>query len=220
MSKHLIVIVGAGPGVSQSVAKHFGGKGFRVVLLARRQEALDQYVAELTEQDIEAYSLTADAASSESLKEAFASIKASYGVPEVLVYNAAVIKPGSPLSFTSEQLLEDFSINVGGALTSAQQVIPDLIERKRGALLFTGGGLALHPHPAYTSLAIGKAGIRSLAFSLAQELAPHGIFVGTVTISGTVKKDTFYDPDVIAESYWELYEQRTKTEVVFQQAEK
>ena len=78
-------------------------------------------------------------------------------------------------------------------------------ERGEGTILFTGGGLALQPYPDFASLAIGKAGIRSLTFSLAQEVADDGIHVGTVTICGFIRAGTKFDPDTIAESYWELH---------------
>jgi hypothetical protein len=65
------------------------------------------------------------------------------------------------------------------------------------------------------SLSIGKAGIRSLAFTLNEELAPQGVFVGTVTICGYVKPGTFFDPDRIAESYWQLHERRETREIIF-----
>lgn len=102
-----------------------------------------------------------------------------------------------------------------GALTSVKQVVPSFVERKEGTILVTGGGLALSPNPAYASLSIGKAGVRSLVYSLAQELAPHNVYVGTVTIGGYVSKGTFYDPDRIAEEYWNLHRQRNQVEYVF-----
>jgi short-subunit dehydrogenase len=89
---------------------------------------------------------------------------------------------------------------------------------KRGTILLTGGGLALHPHPKYSSMAVGKAGIRNLAFSLAAELEPAGIHVATVTISGIVRPGTPFDPDKIAEVYWRLHVQSPgsfQTEIVF-----
>lgn len=71
----------------------------------------------------------------------------------------------------------------------------------------TGGGLASHPFADAVSLEIGKAGIRSLAFTLAQELKDSGIHVATVTICGTVQSGTHFDPDTIAQSYLALHKQ-------------
>ncbi|OMF27180.1 short-chain dehydrogenase [Paenibacillus sp. FSL H8-0548] len=217
MSTPLLVIIGAGPGVSAGVARRFGKEGFRIVLAARRAEALEIYTKELTELGIEAYPITADAADPASLIAAFETIKQKYGAPDVLVYNAAVISMVKPTDLTESQLLDEFKVNVVGALTSAKQVIPDMLTRKQGTLLFTGGGLALAPSAAVSSLSIGKAGIRSLAFTLAEELRPHGIYVGTVTIAGYVAKDSYYDPDAIAEQYWLLHTNGNETEFLYSQ---
>jgi short-subunit dehydrogenase len=217
VSKPLIVIVGAGPGVSAGVAKKFGTSDFRVVLVARTQAKLNQYVSELEGLGIEAFAVTADASDTDSLKAAFKQIKAEYGETEVLVYNAFISTYANPSVLTEQQLVDDFKLNVVGALTSVQQVIPDMVERKQGTILLTGGALALFPAAIMTSLSIGKAGMRNLAFTLHDELAPLGIYVGTVTIAGLVKPGTFFDPDAIAESYWELYTKRDKKEILFKE---
>ncbi|MEC0091005.1 SDR family NAD(P)-dependent oxidoreductase [Paenibacillus macquariensis] len=217
MSKPLLVIVGAGNGVSAGVARKFGANGFRVVLVARNQQSLNQYTSELAEHNVEAYSITADASDCHSITNAFDQITQKFGTPEVLVYNAAAISQSDPLTLTETELQEDFKVNVSGALTSAQQVIPAFIEQNKGTLLFTGGGFAVAPSAKYTSLSIGKAGIRALAFALAEELNPHGIHVGTVTIAGNVSPGTFFDPDLIAERYWELHTNKDLTEIVYAQ---
>ncbi|PEE73316.1 KR domain-containing protein [Priestia megaterium] len=215
MNKKLIVVVGAGPGVGNHVAKRFGINNFRVVLVSRNQDALDQYVQELGSEGIEAYSVAADAASPASLTEAFDQIKKNYGTTDVLVYNAAIVKGGKPTSLTSESLVSHYQVDVAGALHSALQVIPDQVEQKAGTILFTGGGLALYPSADYTALGIGKAALRNLAFTLAEELKPQGIFVGTVTIAGAVAPDTHFAPELIADKYWELYEKREEHEIVY-----
>jgi short-subunit dehydrogenase len=217
VSKPLIIIVGAGPGVSAGVAKKFGANGFRVVLVARTKAKLEQYTSELDALGVEAYGVTADASDTASLKSVFAQIKTEYGDAEVLVYNAFSSVHANPTELSEQQLIDDFKVNVVGALTSVQQVAADMIERKQGAILLTGGALALYPAAILTSLSIGKAGMRNLAFNLSDELAPHGIYVGTVTIAGFVKPGTFFDPDIIAESYWELYTQRDKKEILFKE---
>ena len=215
MSKKLIVVVGAGPGIGNHVAKKFGENNFRVVLISRNQEALTQYVVELKSQGIEAYSVVADAASTESVNTAFEQIKKEYGPVDVLVYNAAIVEGGRPTSLTPESLLTHYQVDVVGALQSALQVIPDQVANQSGTILFTGGGLALHPAADYAALSLGKAGIRSLALTLAEELKPQGIFVGTVTVAGGVKPGTHFDPELIAEKYWDLYQKREEHEIVY-----
>lgn len=206
MSK-ICVVVGAGPGIGLAVAKRFAKEGFRLVLLSRRKEALQGYVDELVNQGAEAHALTLDAANFQSIQRAFDHIKVEIGDPNVLVYNAAVVKPGVPSELDPTDLMADFQVNVAAALLCAQQVIPRMRERKAGTLLFTGGGLALSPRPEYASLAIGKAGLRNLCQGLAIELEKYNIRVATVTVAGFVKPDTHFDPDLIAEKYWHLHTQ-------------
>lgn len=215
MNKKLIVVVGAGPGVGNNVAKKFGANNFRVVLVSRNQDALDQYAKELSSEGIETYALAANAASSASLTAAFEQIKKSYGSPDVLVYNAAVLKSGQPTSLTAESLVSHFQVDVVGALHCALQVIPDQLAQKAGTILFTGGAFALNPSADYAALSIGKAALRTLAFTLAEELKPQGVFVGTVTIAGIVAPGTHFAPELIAEKYWELYEKREEHEIVY-----
>lgn len=78
---------------------------------------------------------------------------------------------------------------------------------KQGSILFTGGGLALEPEPHASSLAIGKAAIRNLAFGLYKELAPFHIHVETVTICGYVQEKTRFSPGNISESFFHLHQQ-------------
>lgn len=207
MSNKICAVAGVGPGVGLAVAKRFGREGFRLALLARRAEALDKYVAALDQEGLEASAFPADAANFDSLKEALAQVKAQLGSPDVLVYNPAVIVEGNPSTLDVEELMADFRVNVGGALVCAQQVIPDMKAKRSGTLLFTGGGLALRPQPRYTSLAIGKAGLRNLTYSLAAELESDSIHVATITIAGFVQPGSHFDPDLIAEKYWELHAQ-------------
>ncbi|RUS46918.1 SDR family NAD(P)-dependent oxidoreductase [Cohnella sp. AR92] len=215
MSKPLLVIVGAGPGVSSAVARRFGTEGFKVALVSRNQASLDKLSSELSRQGIETFSVPADASKAESIAEAFRTIREQHGEPDVLLYNAAVISQTSVSALTEENLLDDFKVNVVGALSSVKQVIPAFVKREEGTILITGGGFALYPSAEYASLSLGKAAVRSLAFSLAQELKPHNVYVGTVTIGGYVSKGTFYDPDAIAEKYWELYKNRDEVEYLF-----
>jgi short-subunit dehydrogenase len=76
-----------------------------------------------------------------------------------------------------------------------------------GTILFTGGGFAFEPLPALASLGVGKAGIRNLAFSLHAQLKDSGVHVATVTICGPVKEGTAFDPERIAQAYWDLHQQ-------------
>src|SRR3546814_14836362 len=78
-----------------------------------------------------------------------------------------------------DRLVDEFRVNVGGALVAAQDVAPAMIKAKKGTILFTGGGFAYEPAMKYASLSLGKAALRSLAYTLAPELGTHGVPVAT-----------------------------------------
>lgn len=212
MSEKILLIVGAGPGISFSTAQKFGREGFKVALIARNLKALQQYEKDLNSKGIEAKGFPGDASSEVSLKAAIESVVKTYGKVDVLVYNAASGKPGKPTELTANDLVHDFTISVAGALTSVKEVLPHM---ENGTILLTGGGLALYPYGDLVSLSIGKAGIRSLANCLHQELSPKGIYVGTLTIKGFVQEDTYFSSKNIAEAFYSMYENRNETECIF-----
>lgn len=190
-----------------SVARIFAREGYTLAIMARTPEKLAESVTLLRGEGFEVFPFTADAANEASLRQAFVDIHDALGETHVLVYNAFASSPGGPSGLSADQLNADFKVNVTGALLAAQTVIPAMRRAGQGTILFTGGGLALNPYLDYASLAVGKAGMRSLAFTLNQELAESGIHVATVTICGLVKPGTHFDPDQIAAEYWRLHQQ-------------
>jgi NAD(P)-dependent dehydrogenase (short-subunit alcohol dehydrogenase family) len=192
-----ILIVGSGPGIGSSVARRFANEGFNVAALSRKGDATGHNI----------HGFAANASDTASLERAFKKVTEKLSPPEVLVYNVAAIHQGIPSGLGSGDLVEDFKANVMAALEATKLVLPEMKKQGRGTILFTGGGLALYPRAAYSSLALGKAALRSLAFSFAEELAPSNIHVATVTVMGFVKAGTAFDPNKIAEHYWRLHMQ-------------
>jgi NAD(P)-dependent dehydrogenase (short-subunit alcohol dehydrogenase family) len=200
------VVVGAGPGIGLAVARRFAREGFAVGLIARRQEALDGYVLELLGEHDVVLGVAADAADPIALEGAWAAVVDALGDPDVLVYNAMGARPlGAPTTLELADLSATLAVNVGGALMAAQLAAPAMRAAGRGTMVLTGGGLAHEPMAGASALSIGKAGMRSLTFCLAQELAPEGIHVATVTVCGRVEPGTHFDPDRIADEYWRLH---------------
>jgi NAD(P)-dependent dehydrogenase (short-subunit alcohol dehydrogenase family) len=190
-------VVGVGPGLGLALARRFSREGYAVLGLARDPSKLTPEPG-LTLR-------AADAADAGALATALG----QDGPVEVLLYNAyrATMATTGPSSLDPDALIEDFRVNVAGALAAVRAVLPGMLAAGRGTILLTGGGLALDPTgwlPA-ASLAVGKAGLRSLALTLHAELAPRGVHVGTVTVAGQIKPDTAFDPDRIADTFWSLH---------------
>lgn len=83
-------------------------------------------------------------------------------------------------------------------------------------MIFTGGGLAMYPVDGFLPLSIDKAALRALAYILHNRYKKDGIFVGTVTVCGTINGDEYFSSDNIAESYWQMYVNRDKCEYAYQ----
>ncbi|WP_306350777.1 SDR family NAD(P)-dependent oxidoreductase [Flavobacterium sp. '19STA2R22 D10 B1'] len=211
--KKAVIIIGAGTGLSKGIAHKFGKENYTIGLISRNAENLKKLQTELAEKGIESFYATADAHHANELTTAIEKLKKELGGIDVLVYNVANIKHKDILEETSDTLVNDFTLNVANALHSLQCVHNDLKDRK-GAFLLSGGGLSLFPHSQYGSLAIGKASIRNLAFQLNKRLKPENIFVGTVTIAGSIEENSkTHSPAILANKFWELLQHRSEAEI-------
>jgi len=199
------VIVGAGPGLGQAIARRFAAEGMPVGLIARSEASLATLAEGLQRSGAAVGTAVADAADPASLASALADLETRLGPVEVLVYNAARMTRGKPSELTPAELQAHLAVDVVGALAAAQAVAPGMVERGEGTLLFTGGGYAERPWAGMTGLGVGKAALRNLARCMAQEYGEQGIHVATVTIYGMVRPETEFSPDTIAEQYVALH---------------
>jgi NAD(P)-dependent dehydrogenase (short-subunit alcohol dehydrogenase family) len=192
------VVIGYGPGLGAALARGFAAAGFGVLALARNPATH----AHLAGDGIELRA--ADAGDLGGLSAAL-----SNSDPEVLIFNAYKLTPseGGPSALDPAALMDDFRVNVAAPLAAARAVLPGMLRRGHGTILFTGGGLALNPtfYPPAASLAASKAALRNLTQGLHAELAPKGIHVATVTITGFIRPGTKFDPDRIAAAFLDLH---------------
>ncbi|MCB0694366.1 MAG: SDR family NAD(P)-dependent oxidoreductase [Saprospiraceae bacterium] len=203
-----ILIFGAGPGISQGIARRFGAEGFVVTLVARKEDHLHQQVAALTEAGIDAHAMYGDVADPNGVRRVIDEHRKERGIPDVVVYNASAAEVRDVLTLNWSTVRTLNEVNIGGALHVAQGILPEYLEQDRGKLFFTGGGQALSPHPEWTALSIGKAGMRNLVQSLVKRVEGSRVHVATVTVCGYVQpSDPRYNPVSIADLYWRLYEQ-------------
>lgn len=200
----LCTIIGMGPGMGLAIARRFGKGGYNIAMLARKAETLESAGLALEQEGIKAHGYLADAGDPAKLTTVLDAVHAQHGNTNVLVYNAAILKPGPLASLTTERLREEFRVNVAGAVTAVQAVLKPMKSEGGGCIIFTGGGFGLEPNPQWLSLSIGKAGLRNLAFSLHEELGSQNIHVGVVTICGYVGSNAHFAADNIAEAYWQL----------------
>ncbi len=199
------IVIGAGPGIGVSVARRFARQGFPIGVVARSHSTVDAALTALADTNVGTHGEIADAADESALRAALDQIVEHFGLPDVLVYNAAVIQWDTVGELTAAQHLDAWAVNVGGAITAATHLLPRMAESGRGSFIITGGMPT--PVPQVTSLSLGKAGVRALAELLAAQFGPAGVHVATVTVAGAVAPGTAFDPDDIADEYWRLHDQ-------------
>jgi NAD(P)-dependent dehydrogenase (short-subunit alcohol dehydrogenase family) len=199
------VIIGVGPGIGRSVALRFAREGLPVVLVARSEAVLRSVAGEVEAAGATAVPLTADSTRETELRSVLDRAADRLGAPDVVVHNAALVRPDAVGELSAAQLLETWAVNVGGAYVAAGHVLPGMAQRGSGTFLVTGG--MPEPKPGYVSLSLGKAGLRTLVEVLDLAYGPSGVHVASVTPDGDVVVGTALDPDVIAEEYWRLHAQ-------------
>jgi len=201
--RHLLII-GAGPGLGNSLARRFGQGGYRVTLLARSTDGLGELAAALDDTGAVVDTLTADAGDPEDLRATLTSLYARAGAPGLLVYNAAKGAPDSLMPSDARDLHRAYDVDVVGAIVATQVAAPAMQAAGGGTIICTGGGFADHPVPVLATLSLGKAALRSAATILGAELAETPVRVTTITIAGQMAPGTPFDPDRVAERYWQI----------------
>ncbi|WP_341346299.1 SDR family oxidoreductase [Paenibacillus sp. FSL H3-0469] len=208
-----IAIVGAGAGLGMSIAKKFGQNGFRVALIARNEDKLKQLVIELEQLGIEAAPFQADILNKQEIESAFAAVKEKYGFIDVLEYSPtpSINTVAPTLDVTEENALYQYQFNVLGALSSVRQVLPEMLAKQSGALLFTTGGAAIHPVPMMGNVGIAISGLRNYIFNLNSELADKGVYAGHLSIGIWMQPNSGVQ-DKIADIWYDMYTKRDRVE--------
>jgi NAD(P)-dependent dehydrogenase (short-subunit alcohol dehydrogenase family) len=206
------LIVGAGEGLSASLARLFVGEGMHVALAARRVDKLDALCRETG-----ARAFACDASDPEQVTRMFAAVEDVVGSPDVVVYNASGRTRGPLVDLIPAEVERAIAVSAYGGFLVAQQAARRMLPKGRGAILFTGASASVKGYAESAPFAMGKFALRGLAQSMARELAPKGIHVGHVVIDGGIKSaarpvpadkpDSLLDPDAIAESYLHLLRQ-------------
>ncbi|MDF2705351.1 MAG: short-chain dehydrogenase/reductase [Nonomuraea muscovyensis] len=199
------VIIGAGPGIGQAVARRFAREGLPIALIARGDRTLRAAAEAVRSHEVPVVTAAADSTDQDALGAALDQAVQEHGVPDVVVYNAAIIQADAPGELSVRGHMEAWAVNVVGALNAAAHLAPAMAARGGGTFLITGG--MPEPKPRYVSLSLGKAGVRTLVALLDEEYGPSGVHVASITVAGPVAPGTDFDPDDIAEHYWRLHTQ-------------
>jgi short-subunit dehydrogenase len=199
-----LLLVGAGPGLGLAIARRFATGGFRITLIARSTDGLDRLAESLADTGAEIDTIAADASDPDALGDRITALYSGQGVPGIIVYNAVMGAPDQLLSSTVAHLQTAYAVDVIGAIVVAQRAAPTMKAAGSGTIIVTGGGFADYPISALATVSLGKAALRSAATMLAADLKADGIRVATLTIAGQIVAGTPFDPERIAERYWQV----------------
>jgi NAD(P)-dependent dehydrogenase (short-subunit alcohol dehydrogenase family) len=206
------LIVGAGSGLSASLARLFARHGLQVALASRNPDRL----AKLAEETAAA-TFACEAAEPEEVAALFDVVLATSGVPDIVVYNASARARGPITDLDPEAVARAIAVSAYGGFLVGQQAARHMLPRGTGSILFTGASASVKGYVQSAAFAMGKFALRGLAQSMARELAPQGLHVAHFVIDGGIrsatrpdpndKPDSLLDPDAIAETYWHVANQ-------------
>lgn len=205
------LIVGAGSGLSASLARAFAQAGMKVALAARSIDKLADLARET-----KAKAFACDATNKADVDSLFAALDAQ-GSTDVVIYNASYRTRGPLLELDPGDVEKSIQVSAFGAFLVAQAAVRRMLPNGHGAILFTGASASVKGYAQSVPFAMGKFALRGLAQSMARELAPQGLHIAHFVIDGGIrsarraepsdKPDSLLDPDAIAQSYLHVLNQ-------------
>jgi len=212
MNYRTALIVGAGSGLSASLARTLVRSGLNVALAARSADKLATLAKE-----INAKNYACDATRRTDVDRLFSDLDAAAATPDVVVYNASYRTRGPLIDLDPSEVERSVQVSAFAGFLVAQAAAKRMLLRKHGAILFTGASASIKGYAQSAPFAMGKFALRGLAQSMARELSPQGIHVAHFVIDGGIRSahraeapdqpDSLLDPDAIAQSYLDVLNQ-------------
>jgi len=204
----IALIVGAGSGLSASLARLLTKEGFDVAVAARNAEKLKDL----------GFALKCDATDAAQVEGAFAAVERKWGVPDLVIYNAGYRTRGPFVELDPQEVQKTLSVTAYAGFLVAQAAAKRMLARGSGAIFFTGASASVKGYAQSAPFAMGKFALRGLAQSMARELAPKNIHIAHFVIDGGIQagndartaargEDGMLLPDEIAKNYLAVYRQ-------------
>jgi NAD(P)-dependent dehydrogenase (short-subunit alcohol dehydrogenase family) len=177
------LVTGASRGLGRALAERLSEEGARVVLVARREETLNDAVANIRRRGGVAHALTADLGDKHAVHPLAAAAAELVGPIDLLVHNASELGP-TPLRPLLDTACEDLehvlSVNLVGPFRLSKIVAGSMALRQRGTIVHVSSDASVNAYPGWGAYSVSKAGLDHLGRLLAAELAEHGVRVFSV----------------------------------------
>ena len=210
------LIVGAGQGLSASLARLFSSEGYRIALAARNTAKLQPLCNETG-----AIAIGCDASDATQVARLFEQVDQRLPPLGVVVYNPSARTRGPLVDLVPADVQRALAVTAFGGFLVGQQAARRMLPRGSGAILYTGASASVKGYPQSAPFAMAKFALRGLVQSMARELAPQGIHVAHFVIDGGIRPpgqaesaerpDAMLDPDAIATSYLHVLRQPRST---------
>ncbi len=217
--KPVVVLGGVGPKsfLSSCLIEHLS-KNFTVVAIARSEKTLSEVKSQCKNLE-STHFISVDLNDARKVRTVIDQLENELGEIECYIHLAGKIQLSGFLETTYEDFKSSIDVNFLSAVLISQAVLPKMLDRKKGSLIFTGATASTRGGARSSAFASGKFALRGLAQSLAREFSPKGIHVAHLILDGMILGDRAQkqfkksledsmDPMAIAEVYLNLINQK------------
>ncbi len=174
------IVTGASSGIGRALALRLGAEGYRVGLIARRREELDQAAFAIIQAGGTAVTDVADVGDRPALRAAIAAVERRLGPIDVMVANAGYGMPTHLDPLNIADVDKTFRVNVMGVIYSIEAVLPGMLARRRGHLVAISSLAAFKGLPGESAYCASKAAVNAYMEGLRIALRSRGVVVTTV----------------------------------------
>lgn len=192
------VVTGASSGIGAAVAVELARAGHPVVLGARRLERCEEMAAKLRADGAEAVAIELDLLDPERIVRFAADAAAAIGDIEVLVSNAGDVQPISAAGADPGEFARQMQVNLLGAQALVHELVPPMVDRGRGDVVFVTSEVAVRPRPEMAGYVASKAGLEAFAGAMAMECEGTGVRVGIVRPGpSSTEQGSTWEPEAV-----------------------
>ena len=169
------IVTGASSGIGAATAVEMGRQGFRVALGARRADRLEAVAKQVEAEGGRAFAHVLDVTRPDSIEAFVSAVEAALGAVDLLVNNAGQNMSARIDQATIDELRLDVEVNLLGAMYMTRRVVPGMIARRVGDVIFIGSDAAQRPRTYQGAYNAAKAGLEAFARVLAMETEGTGV---------------------------------------------